>query len=105
LHYFREHGFTFWHMVEIKRKALYGKLSQFVRSGQIKKEGILCYVSDGEKFGGILVFPSSFCGHFFHGIRTDAESSMNEEGYRRTSVRGKFRPLHPPMIVQCGVFR
>jgi hypothetical protein len=35
-------------MVGIKRTALYGKLSRLVRSGQVKKEGNLYYVSDGE---------------------------------------------------------
>jgi len=34
--------------------------------------------------------------HFFRGIRMDAESSMNGEGWRRTTVRGKFRPFTPP---------
>ena len=35
-------------MVGIKRTALYGKLSRLVRSGQVKKEGNLYYVPEGE---------------------------------------------------------
>ena len=35
-------------MVGIKRTALYGKLNQLVRSGQIKKDGNLYYVSGDE---------------------------------------------------------
>jgi len=33
-------------MLGIKRTALYGKLNRLVRSGQIKKDGNLYYVSD-----------------------------------------------------------
>jgi hypothetical protein len=33
-------------MVGIKRTALYGKLNSLVRSGQVKKDGNLYYVSD-----------------------------------------------------------
>ena len=33
-------------MAGIKRTALYGKLSQLVRSGQIKKDGNLYYISE-----------------------------------------------------------
>jgi len=32
----------------MKRTALYGKLNRLVRSGQIRKDGNLYYVSDGE---------------------------------------------------------
>ena len=35
-------------IVGIKRTALYGKLNQLVRNGQIKKDGNLYYVSEGE---------------------------------------------------------
>ncbi|MBN1123684.1 MAG: hypothetical protein JXA82_01655, partial [Sedimentisphaerales bacterium] len=36
------------YMVGIKRTALYGKLNTLVRSGQIKKDGNLYYISEGE---------------------------------------------------------
>jgi hypothetical protein len=35
-------------MAGIKRTALYGKLNQLERSGQVKKEGNLYYVTEGE---------------------------------------------------------
>jgi hypothetical protein len=35
-------------MVGIKRTALYGKLNSLVRSGQIKKDGNLYYISGDE---------------------------------------------------------
>ena len=68
-------------MAGIKRTALYGKLNRLVRNGQIKKDGNLYYVPEEEQLGGILEFPSGFRVHFFRRNRTDAESSINGEGY------------------------